>query len=276
MTNFTAWVNNILSLLAPGWVGSLIGIVGLAAAIATFFLTRQRTALTFHCSGKRLLGLAGSNLPTGIKVDYNGRNIPRLTRSIITLWNSGEKTIDGDHIASSDPLKIVTDNKGTILSATILQVSRTANDLKCSLSTTKSNEVELVFSFLDTDDGAVIELLHTSEDINTRIIGTIKGIPKGINGKRQTDYPNNIKAISSIINPIPFLWIVLIIGLAAILLSLFFPDEIKNFMASSPQPELLSVYITGGLYVCMSATLLYFRRQKYPKSLRIDTDTSDV
>ncbi|UQV43428.1 hypothetical protein KIV45_15785 [Janthinobacterium lividum] len=275
MTNFISWGNNTLGVLSLGWVGSLIGLIGLAVAIIMYIFTRQRAALKFHCSGKRLLGLSGADLPKDITVNYRGKNIPRLTRSLVILWNSGEKTIHGSDIVLSDPLKIVADSESTVLSATILKVARSANDFRCSTSAVNPNEVEITFSFLDSNDGAVIELLHTSEDTETKILGTVKGIPKGINGGGTIKFPDFIKKATHIFKATQFLWMLLLLGLVIIFLPVLFPEESKNILISNPQPELLSIYLSGAVYLFIAIVGLYFNRQKYPKSLRLDTDTME-
>lgn len=87
------WIDKALDLLAPGWVGSIIGLLGIAAAFVTYILTRQRSRVAYRYAGERLLGLTSDGLPADITVQYRGQSIPRLTRTLVVFWNGGEKTI---------------------------------------------------------------------------------------------------------------------------------------------------------------------------------------
>ena len=70
------WLTEILNLLSKGWVGTTLGIVGMILAVYFYVATRQRTRLAYQQIGKRLLGLTTGGLPSGITVQYQGREIP--------------------------------------------------------------------------------------------------------------------------------------------------------------------------------------------------------
>src|SRR5438477_8505394 len=121
-SNMDIWsdsAHQVLEALAPGWVGSLIGIVGIVAAITTYFLTRRRKLLAYRTRGMRLLGAVEAGLPNEVTVQYRGRNVPRLTRSFLIVWNAGEVTISGREVVGTDPLKIDLGDEAEILSASV-------------------------------------------------------------------------------------------------------------------------------------------------------------
>ena len=150
------WINTILELLSPGWVGTIVGLLGLMAAVVTYLLTRPRTRLAYCYTGKRLLGLTTDGLPEGITVHYRGQDIPRLTRTLVVLWNVGEKTILGDDIVAADPLRLKLRGDGRVLAATVLKTKRDVCEIKVLPNASCPSETYIRFAFLDAGDGAVI------------------------------------------------------------------------------------------------------------------------
>ena len=61
-------LDKLVNALAPGWVGSVIGILGIAAAAVTYLLGRQRSILAYRTKGARLLGHTEARLPSEITV----------------------------------------------------------------------------------------------------------------------------------------------------------------------------------------------------------------
>lgn len=99
-----SWIDYAQGLLEKSWLGTLLGITGIVIAVLTYLWTRRRTSLAYVYLGEHLLGSASDALPPEIVVQYNGISIPRLTKSILILWNSGENTINGEDIVAKDPL----------------------------------------------------------------------------------------------------------------------------------------------------------------------------
>jgi len=266
-----AWFDNNLSFLAPGWVGSLIGLLGLIGGIATYFLTRQRTCLVFAHTGERLLGLSSGGLPVDISVQYQGENIPRLTRSVLIFWNSGEKTISREDIAEADPLCFSIGNDGEVLSATILKSTRDVSNINIKPNPAIPNHVQLDFSFLDAGDGAAVEILHTSKESEPDFLGTVRGLPKGIKntGRATTATYKNRKSRKLL----PFKLATLIIffmGIASITIGIFGSSEaIDVFLYLGLKGNNMAIII-GVFYAISGGFLIYISRRKYPKSLQLD------
>ncbi|TLG77015.1 hypothetical protein [Methylocystis sp. B8] len=181
------WVDNIkkgwgvvIDNLSPGWVGSLIGIIGILIGLIFYFRSRQRARLVCQKSALRLLGHKHIELPSEISVNFRGREIPRLARAALVIWNDGEKTISGDEIVSHDPLRIEVDQYGEVLSAVVVKSTRKVISACVEPVTNPCNRAIIKFEFLDPGDGFVCEVLHTAEKKLPYLNGTIKGIPKGI------------------------------------------------------------------------------------------------
>lgn len=174
------WINTTLELLSPGWVGAIISLVGIIAAVVTYLLTRQRTRLAYCCAGKRLLDLPTDGLPEGITVHYHGQDIPRLTRTLVVLWNAGEKTILGDDIVTANQLRLKLRGDGRVLAATVLKTKRDFCQIEALPDASCPSETNICFDFLDAEDGAVIEILHTSKESDVEFLGAVRGLPQGL------------------------------------------------------------------------------------------------
>lgn len=174
------WLNTTLELLSPGWVGTIASLLGLIVGLIVAVVTRQRTRLAYCYAGKRLLGLAADGLPEGITVHYRGQDIPRLTRTLVVLWNAGEKTILGDDLVTKDPLRLKLRGDGRVLAATVLKTKRDVCQIEALIDVSCPNETHIRFDFLDAEDGAVIEVLHTSKERYVEFLGTVRGLPQGL------------------------------------------------------------------------------------------------
>ncbi|WP_218187312.1 hypothetical protein, partial [Pseudomonas sp. CHM02] len=182
-----SWIDTALSFMDQGRVGLLGGIV---VAFVAYLLARKRTSLGYVYLGEHLLGSASDALPSGIVVQYNGISIPRLTKSILIFWNSGENTVNGEDIVAKDPLRFHVGDDGQILSAVILKSSRAVNDFSIFRSPEfRVNELAFTFNFLDAKDGVVVEILHTSTDRKPSVTGTLKGLPHGFRNFGQFTRP---------------------------------------------------------------------------------------
>lgn len=263
-----SWFDNAQSLMDKTWLGSLLGIVSFIAAIAFYYWPRKQTRLSYVHLGEHVLGSASATLPPAIAVQYNGISIPRLTKSILIFWNSGENTVNGEDIVSKDPLRFHVGDDGRILSAVILKSSRAVNDFSIPLPPDISvNEIEFTFNFLDKNDGVVVEILHTSTDRKPCIKGTLKGLPQGFRNLGQFTRPKPQKkkrsgplaALTGVVfNPIVF-------ACACFMFSIY-----------GPRPEGISqstyVGLMGALggFCGMWVINSWATRRRYPKSLHLE------
>lgn len=170
---------SVLDFVGKGWVGSALGVIGLIAAVVMFRWSRQRAIAAYQQRGSLLLGHNASELPSELSVTYRGRQIPRLTKTLLVIWNAGEKTINGADIVERDPLRIEIDAGGELLAVSVLKVSREAINFELRQDP-KTSSTLVLFDFLDPGDGATVELLHTCENRFVTAVGTIKGVPGGI------------------------------------------------------------------------------------------------
>jgi len=114
---------------------------------------------------------------SSLEVLYGGQPIPTLTASKLAFWNDGKTTIHGTDITAADPLIIraAEHTDCAILDAAV--VHETCPPNRFSLQRSPDGSAVLVeFDYMDPDQGAVIQLLHTgfrSDDL--LLLGTMKG-----------------------------------------------------------------------------------------------------
>lgn len=265
-----SWFESALDLLSPGWVGSLIGLAGLIAAVVVYILTRRRTSLSCTLGGERLLGLSSAGLPPGITVQYGGRSIPRLTRSLVVLWNSGENTINGDDIVDTDPLRFCVDSDGEILSVQVLKTTREVNGVVIAPPSLQHiREAAFSFKFLDASDGFVVEILHTSKIVEPTILGTIRGIPSGINrvGRTTAGQRKSKKSSAQLLKYLN--GFAILFGAAVVCLAVFLPEQYLNPGNKSVTPGWVLI-AAGTANMFVGAMLTYAGRRRYPKHLHLD------
>lgn len=255
-----AWFEDALNLLSPGWVGSLIGLAGLAYAL----LTRKRKRISYTYLGEHLLGSGSDSLPQGITVQYQGIDIPRLTRSVVVIWNSGEETLMGSDIVSKDPLRFCVGQGGQILSISIVKSSREVNEFCLTRPEGRSDEAHFSFNYLDAKDGAVVEILHSSAKRQPRIKGTMRGLPQGLRdwGALQR-------------RPQPKTRVDRVAGFIARLVPIMAAAPL--FLAASFKPQLFPLTSVDGLLFAgvgalLASTILdmYRTRRRYPKQLHAE------
>lgn len=265
----------VLDWLAKGWVGSLIGLLGVAAAVVTYFLTRQRGLVAYRYTGRRLLGLASEGLPSGIRVFYHDQEIPRLTRSLVVIWNEGEKTITSDDIVSSDPFRLRVQGDGRVLAATVLREARDVSKFTASVRSTAPNEIELGFAFLDSGDGAVVEVLHTSHGRHVDVLGTIRGLPRGLKNLGLVGSLGPLRLRRSLpfgVTPRSLGWSITIIGVLITVGSLSFPSPFPvdgNVRVSPIRGEHILAF-AGAAYFLLGTFMVYVSRRRYPRGLHLN------
>lgn len=263
-----SWIDYAQGLLEKSWLGTLLGITGIVIAVLTYLWTRRRTSLAYVYLGEHLLGSASDALPPEIVVQYNGISIPRLTKSILILWNSGENTINGEDIVAKDPLRFHVGGDGRILSAVILKSTRAVNDFSIPKPPDGDvSEMEFTFNFLDKNDGVVVEVLHTSTDRKPSIKGTLKGLPQGFRNLGQFTRPKPQKKTSGKLRSITWILSPPVMAVGGFLTAVYGPRP--AFFLTNPDSGLF-FYSFLGAFVGMWLNNRFWTRRKYPKSLHTE------
>jgi len=173
-------MNTLSELLNPGWVGSVIGLFGIVAAIVTFRISRIGPRPVFKLRVLRLISRKAQVLPSDIEIRFKDTPVQHLMRTQIIFWNSGTALVRGSDIVEHDPLRFAFKSPGEILSAEVLNSVRPANKVQATFKTEDPTVVQISFDYLDPGDGATIDVLHTCESGIPTVSGTIRGVPRGV------------------------------------------------------------------------------------------------
>jgi hypothetical protein len=176
-------VSDLLTVLNQGWIGSIIGLIGAVLGFFGFLAYRNsrigaRPVYLYH--SRRLIGKSEQELPKEVEVFFKKQIVARLSLSHIILWNTGTLSISGQDVVQSDPIRIEYAPGDDILEVNVIKTTRSVNNFKVTKNETLPHCAQISFDYLDPNDGATIEILHTSSYLNPLVLGTIKGVPKGL------------------------------------------------------------------------------------------------
>lgn len=268
-----SWIDNVLSLMEKSWLGTLLGIVGLVVALVSYLWTRKRTSLGYVHLGEHLLGSASDALPPAIVVQYDGISIPRLTKSVLIFWNSGENTVLGSDIVAKDPLRFHVGSDGQILSISVLKATRSVNDFTVIPPGKEMNEAEFNFNFLDANDGVVVEILHTSTDRQPRIKGTLRGLPQSFRnfGRFTRPKPQKKKRSGPLSTVMAVVFSPVVLAFAGFMLAVYGPRP--TFLLELTKDSSFFQGLMGGVgsFLGMWVISSWSTRRRYPKSLHLET-----
>jgi len=153
-------------------VGFIIGTVGTFLSLISLF-----AAYYFYRKSLRLKeprwAITSNNLIRGyssklneLDILYKDHKVENLTISKILFWNRGRDTINRQDIATAEPLVIKSTEEVEILDAKILSNNNESSQISAELE--NSQQSYLIFDYLDYDQGAIIQIVHTgtsSKDI---------------------------------------------------------------------------------------------------------------
>ena len=170
----------LIEFLSQGWVGSLIGIIGIVIGYILYRASLIGPRPVFQYRSLNLIEKEKQALPSDVEIFFRGKKVSRLTKTYIIFWNSGKSTLYGKDIVDDDPLRFSFGKDAEILRARIPKITKKMNKFEARINPKSPNEVIINFDYLDPNDGAVIEILHTSIQRTPECKGTIRGVPKGI------------------------------------------------------------------------------------------------
>jgi len=272
--------DSIFNFFNQGWVGSLIGLLGIFLGIVGIFsykISKSAAKPAYQKTSLRLLGREEDNLPEDVTVTYKGLEVQRLTKTTLVVWNNGTEVLDGDAILQRDPLRLEFEDGTNILSYKILKSNRTTNEFTLNKCEQRENRLIVNFLYLDPNDGATIEILHDSKARYPKFKGTIKGYPKCFEDLGGVPLASpKITRRSGLMGLLyPNMRLVMLAMIAVGIGAVFFGTQPEFLMGllgkeaeDSPVGIKWEVLIFGFLYITLPTVLLLMTRAKYPKSLK--------
>ncbi len=177
-----------------GASGVMIGIAGLAYAIYATRRNLQTKQLTYEILSPMPIAHVmskGSSYSLKIVYEKEGETPTTIDRAVlhyVRFTNFGRTAIRGEDITDRDPLRIAV-RGSNLLDISITNVTRNVCDISLSKAQKSENEVNIPIkvSFLDHNDGALIQLVTDSTESDISIKGTIIGMPNGLIEIREKD-----------------------------------------------------------------------------------------
>jgi hypothetical protein len=266
---------DLIQFLNQGWVGTLVGGIGIGLAIFFYWRSRIEGILALQHDGFRIVGGEHAVFPDDITIQFRGRPVPRVTVSRLFVWNAGKKTVRGADVVEADPLRIELPVNGRLLSVSVPALTRPVTSFR-AVGAPDSTEIQLQFDFLDPGDGAVIEAIHTGPVNRPKLLGTVRGMPHGIKdwGRGSSFFSRAPRPFPSSAKPRVVFSLAVLIGLSMAFIGLFRPDLAQSFpsLFDSPAPDrqwwLVGV---GVVYAVPPLVVLWRFRRRYPSALDPDS-----
>jgi len=192
-------MQTIIKLLNQNWVGVLIGIIGLFAAYLFYRRSLIRPQLVFRSNTIHVVG-KNPEFPSKLKIFYGDKEVRKVVKTSIVLWNDGNTTFSSDQITLSDPLRIEINGESELLDVDVPRVSRAVNAFIANISPTNPNTINITFDYLDPKDGALIRILHTKE-VNVNVTGTLRGLPSGVRNLGTHRSPSYLELLRYVLPP---------------------------------------------------------------------------
>jgi hypothetical protein len=172
-----SWLEPMWELINSGWVGSLLGIVGIGFAIYQIRQRKGPRLLYMH----RSVGIRGAESPAfmnNLELLYRGRLMPRAVSVDVWIWNAGLSAIRQNDIADSDPLRLRFAPGTEIVDAKVVARTRSSTEVDVVVKTGQQDEVLIGFAFLDVADGFRVRVIHSGQRAGPVLLGTVIGMAK--------------------------------------------------------------------------------------------------
>lgn len=268
---FFSWLN-------LGWVGSLIGILGLVFGFIFFIKSYKTTIPCYQYTTNIIVGKKESEASKNIEILFLGKSVDNVKRTVIAIWNDGKHYLDNSVILKEKPLTISFED-GEILTHQIK--SKTNESIVSTTYMSEDGRVVVDFNYLDFKDGVCVELIHTSNSNEPTLSCTIKGVKSGFINKGKITTITQSKKIKKIQYIIPVMGSVMILsGLASLHIASMKRDGQEDFITRlySFSNNFVTVgdkdYITGWImlisgviYALIPFALKFISRTKTPKNM---------
>jgi len=278
-------MKTLLDFLSQPWLGTIFGILGLAAAIIFYLRSRRVSRLAYQYDEITLLGASGAAFPNEIEIRFSGAQVPCVTASRFVLWNAGNITLRGSDIVAGDPLRIELEEAGSILKLSTLKVTRDVNAFSVMQRSGADRIADIQFDYLDPGDGIALEALHSGGRRELKLKGTLRGVPMGARNYGRANWFSDraVRLVPFPFSSTRFLIITgVVIGAAMALygllraqIYLIFPKLVEPTPLGSLQKPSWSFVAAGALYITLPLLLIWARRRRYPSMLEVEPPGED-
>jgi hypothetical protein len=152
-------------------------VVGLIALPFTYIIGRRNRTLPdirYAIDFDIILSPDDRLLDQNLEMTIGGHQITSISRTRLAFWNQRGDTVRGTDIVKDDPIRLEFAKGDTPLQARTLSSSREQIKLTASINSASPASVYVTFDFLDSRDGAILEIVHQGTEQPT-LTGTLMG-----------------------------------------------------------------------------------------------------
>ncbi len=164
-------------------VSTMVGLTGIGFAFFFYIKMKKKRELSYQLYTTSLIGKKSREIPEAVTLTFSDREIPQITKTTLYLWNSGNETIDRRDIVEYDPIRIMYPKDVEIIQPKIMKKTRDINKVSIEFGGDELNKAFIFFEYLDKNDGAAFEIQHTGENQIPEVLGSVKGMRKGLVNK---------------------------------------------------------------------------------------------
>lgn len=166
--------SSLIATIVSSVVGVAIGVIGIWLALKSLKLAKLKEPVWAYLSAK-IIGLV-KGAPEELRLTFAGKPISELYQTAFIFFNRGHDEIRSQDIQKKP--KVYFNDAKIVREPQIILRSRDEIDFSVKKVASKKGDcVELGFSFLEYNDGAVVEVLHTKSS-KIECSGTILGTDK--------------------------------------------------------------------------------------------------
>ena len=165
-------------------VGSLIGILGIVigALLAIVFYIKGKSASKpcYSIENTTLIDLGKGEIPSDVSMYYEGQKIRQLNKTVIQLWNAGKKPIRRVDLSPTYieiPFDMGKQNDAQIFCVSVGK-TREQNNVPGPVIA-ENGSVRFEFDFLEKGDKISLTIMHSAEQIPSKLEGYVIGVPEG-------------------------------------------------------------------------------------------------
>ena len=237
-----------------GLAGLAIGILGIfIGAIVSYYFYKRGIRKKEPVYSIRSFNLISDYVSKYqyLSVKYKTNKVERLTVSKLVFFNRGDETISKQDIDTVNHLAVVGDNGSVLLDAKVLQANNASNNFKLDVDSephekNSTGNYLLGFDYVDKNQGAVIEVIHTglsSKDL------VIKGDIIGVSGLVRLPSNSLVQPVSgaSLIRRYLRTFLTVLVLLTSVFTFPFVLNRVRTFVSSSTPTPPPSPASAGGV-----------------------------
>lgn len=149
-----------------GFIGTMIGVVGVALSIVFYYKTRHYKKPSYFKGSLRWYDSEG--VPdSDLKLLYHDRIVDRFTITQLAFWNAGNESIKGSDFTQSSPLRLQVPTDIEIFE--IRLTTMTTPEIAASIGEAQLvpdatyKQFPVSFEYLDRNDGFTLQIVHNGK-----------------------------------------------------------------------------------------------------------------